>query len=167
MKRIEYVALAAALALATAAGSVAAETLYKLIDKTGKVTYVDKPPKDFDGKVIRMDIDPNANRATWTAPGALKTDPSTLPPKAAPEKPKAAPITPAERMRQANERLEAARKQLEDARNNPGEDDVRRVGNVGGGTRPVFTEAYERKIATLEEAVRKAEEEVRVAQSTR
>ena len=167
MKSIHRAALAAALLLAAAAGNAAAETLYKLIDKDGKVTYVDKPPKDYDGKVIRIDIDPNANRATWTAPGALKTDPSTQPPRAAPEKPKPAPITPAERVRQANERLEAARKQLEEARNNPGEDDVRRVGNVGGGTRPVFTEAYERRIAMLEDAVRKAEEEVRVAQSVR
>jgi hypothetical protein len=155
-----------AVAAAIASPGVCAETLYKLIDKNGKVTYVDKPPKDFDGQVIRLQIDPNANRATWTAPGALKSDPSSTPPKAV-EKPKAAPISAAERVRQANERLEAARKELENARNNPGEEDVRRVGIVGGGTRPVFTEAYERKIARLEEAVRNAEEEVRRAESAR
>jgi hypothetical protein len=44
---------------------------------------------------------------------------------------------------------------------------VERVGNVGGGARPVPTEAYEKRLAALEEAVRAAEEEVRRAQKAR
>ena len=55
-------AIAAALLLCAAGAS--AQTLYKLIDKNGKVTYSESPPKDFDGKVQRMDIDPKANTAT-------------------------------------------------------------------------------------------------------
>src|ERR1700733_2938822 len=56
------------IALAAAAGLLAfhasAEVLYKLIDKNGKVTYSEEKPKSFDGQVIRIDIDPNANTAT-------------------------------------------------------------------------------------------------------
>ena len=62
MKR--WMSPAVALALCAVATLAAAQTLYKLIDKNGKVTYSEEPPKNFDGKVIRMDIDPNANRAT-------------------------------------------------------------------------------------------------------
>ena len=41
-----------------------AQTLYKLIDKNGKITYSEEKPKNFDGQVIPMNIDPNANTAT-------------------------------------------------------------------------------------------------------
>ncbi|HET9471044.1 MAG TPA: DUF4124 domain-containing protein, partial [Usitatibacter sp.] len=53
---------------ALAANSALAQTLYKLIDRNGKVTYSQEAPKDFDGKVIRIDIDPNRNSATLGAP---------------------------------------------------------------------------------------------------
>ena len=56
--------------LCLAASGASAETFYKLIDSNGKVTYSEKPPKDFDGKVIRLDIDPNANTATLAKPPA-------------------------------------------------------------------------------------------------
>ena len=46
----------------------AAQTVYKLIDRNGKITYSEEPPKNFDGKVIRIDIDPNANSG-GSAPG--------------------------------------------------------------------------------------------------
>ena len=54
------------LVAAIAAGAVLvspAATMYKLIGKDGRVTYSEEEPKNFDGKVIRMDIDPNANRS--------------------------------------------------------------------------------------------------------
>ena len=57
---------AAAMAGAAAAS---ADTLYKLIDKNGKVTYVDTPPKNFDGQVIPVDIDTKRNSATISTPG--------------------------------------------------------------------------------------------------
>ena len=51
-------------------GMVAAQTtLYKLIDKNGKVTYSDSPPKNFDGQVIPVDIDTKRNSATINTPG--------------------------------------------------------------------------------------------------
>src|SRR6476646_9972855 len=57
-----------AIAMALLAAQASAQTLYKLIDKDGKVTYSEKPPKDFPGKVIPMDIDPNRNTATLPKP---------------------------------------------------------------------------------------------------
>jgi hypothetical protein len=151
------------LGAAIAATGAAAQTLYKLIDKNGKVTYSEKPPKDFDGKVIRMDIDPKANTATLPKPGAAARSES------ANEKIIRAP-SPAkggDPVQAARDRLEAARKTLQDAIDNPAEGEVQRVGKVGGGTRPVQSEEYQKRVATLEENVRKAEEELRLAERNR
>ena len=156
MKALIIALAATALALAQPA---AAQTLYKLIDKNGKVTYSDAPPKDFDGKVEKVDVDPNRNRATILPPGTagevLSRDKA------------AAPADADARLKQAQARLEAARKDLAFARDNPREGEVERIGNVGGGARPVPTEAYERRLAGLEKAVRDAEEEVRLAERAR
>lgn len=130
-----------------------AQTLYKLIDRNGKVTYSEKPPKDFDGKVIRLDIDPNANTATLPKPvappagGAGRADSATP-----------------DRLKAARDRAEAARKAYENAVNNPGEGEVTRVGNVGGGTRPVFSEAYAKRLADLEQAAKEAEDDLKRAE---
>ena len=153
MKRRALFALAFAAAL-----PAAAQTLYKLIDKNGKVTYSDTPPKDFDGKVVPMEVDPNRNRATLTNPGDAQ--------RALADKARASNAADDE-LKRAQERLEAARRSLADARENPREGEVGRVGNVGGGARPVPTEAYEKRLAALEEAVRAAEEDVRRAQKAR
>ena len=137
-------------------GIAAAQTLYKLIDKNGKVTYVDKPPKDFDGKVIPVEIDTKRNSATIATPGT----PQGV--KAFDEK-RAAEQRASDRVRVAEEKLEAAKRALADARDNPREGEVDRMGIVGGGTRPVPTEAYEKRLAMLQEAVRVAEAELRQA----
>ena len=149
------VPLAAAVLLL--AQPAAAQTLYKLIDKNGKVTYADSPPKDYDGKVEKIEVDPNRNRATILPPG---TSGEVLK-----DRPNAADSGDA--LKQAQARLDAARKDLAFARDNPREGEVERVGNVGGGARPVPTEAYEKRLAALEEAVRSAEEEVRRARKAR
>jgi hypothetical protein len=150
-------ALATGIALGAAlfATIAAAQTLYKLTDKNGKVTYSEKPPKDFDGKVVPINIDPNANTATLPKPGAS-------PPPAA--RGSTAAQGTGSSVQAAREKLEAAKKALQDAIDNPGENDVRRVGTTKGFTRPVPTEEYQKKLAALEENVKKAEEELRVAQ---
>ena len=153
-------AIVAVALLALLPGSVAAQTLYKLIDKNGKVTYVDKPPKDFDGKVIPVDIDTKRNSANISTPGM----PQGV--KAFDEK-QAAEQRASDRVRAAQEKLEAAKRALADARENPREGDVNRVGNVGGFTRPVPTPEYEKRLASLEEAVRIAETELRQASAAR
>ena len=144
-----------ALAVAALAGPVAAQTLYKLVDKDGKVTYSEKPPKDFDGKVIPLDIDPTRNTATLPKyEGAPKG--GMKPPGAANGAASA-----------AQERVEALRKQLQDARDNPREEDYDHVGNAGGGARPVLNETYHRRIAKLEEELAKAEAQLRRAEGAR
>ena len=135
-----------------------AQTLYKLIDKNGKVTYSETPPKDFDGKVIRVDIDPKANTATLPKPGPDEFRPAG----------QASPAA-ANRLAEARERLAGARKALADAKENPREEDVQWVGNKGaqgGGVRAVPTEAYEKRLRGLEEAVKAAETEVERAGGT-
>jgi hypothetical protein len=147
--------LACAVLLAAAAPIALAQTVYKLIDRHGKITYAEEPPKYFDGQVIRIDIDPNANRATLGAPKPAHPTASTE------TKPAAAEATGAQKLEVARQRLKAARKALEDARDKPGDGDIRFIGNAGGGTRPVPTEAYQQRLANLERAVKEAEDEVR------
>src|SRR4051794_7660639 len=118
--RIRIVCLAASIVAGLAAGTACAQTLYKLIDKNGKVTYSEEAPKDFDGKVIRIDIDPNANRATLP-----KFEPK---PAAAPAG-RAAPAAALD-AKALRERVAERRATLEQAQNNPGEEDVQWVGNA-------------------------------------
>jgi hypothetical protein len=154
------IALALATAAVLAAVPVAAQTLYKLIDKNGKVTYVDTPPRNFDGQVIPVDIDTKRNSATIATPGTRDAVRSF-------DEKAAASDQAAARFKAAQEKLEAAKKNLAFARENPKEGEVNRVGNVGGFTRPVPTEDYEKRLAGLEDAVKAAEEEVKQAQRAR
>jgi len=146
--------LAAVLAMALPA---AAETLYKLVSPDGKITYSQEPPKNFDGKVIKLEIDPNAN----TAEGRK------VPPKAA-GKPKsnleviqANPNAAHEdKIEAAKEKLAAAREAYEQARDNPGPDDVQRIGTVKGGARPVLSESYVKRLEKLEGDMKQAQAEL-------
>ena len=134
---------------ATLAAPAAAETLYKLIDRKGKVTYVQERPKDFDGEVIAIEIDPKANTATLPK----------FTPRAEPATAKPAPAkTHEDRVAQARARVEAAQKALANARDNPGEGDIQRLGIVGGGTRPVLSPEYQKRLVDLEREVKEAEE---------
>ena len=131
-----------------------AQTLYKLIDKNGKVTYSESAPKpgEFDGQVIRIDMDPNRNTATLPQPSRSPSPEATGSQRAdAPTK-------------TAQEKLDAARKALAQAQENPGEDEVRWIGNKGGGTRSVPTEAYQARLDKLAADVKAAEEELRRAE---
>ncbi len=141
------ISLAAAIAL-LAAPCVDAQTLYKLIGKDGKVTYSEKPPKDFDGKVIRLNIDPKANTATLPEGSRLREGSEASKSTAARD----------DQLKAARARVDAARKALEEARANPGEADIARMGIKGGGTRPVPTEDYQRRLEQLERDVKDAED---------
>ena len=154
MKHPMIVLAAAACAMGAAIAS--AQTLYKLVDKNGKVTYSETAPKpgEFDGQVTRIEVNPNANTATL---------PRFEPRPSAPQ-----PATnPGGRMadpRSAREKLDAAQKALQDARDNPSPDEVTRMGTKGGFTRPVESEAYKARLAKLEADVKAAEEELKRAE---
>jgi len=152
MKR--WMSPAVALALCAVATLAAAQTLYKLIDKNGKVTYSETAPKDFPGQVIRIDINPDANTATLPK----------LPPRESAPATSSGARSPDARGSSAQDRLDAARKALAQARENPGEDEVTWIGNKGGGTRAIPSEAYRAKLDKLEADVKAAEEEVRRAE---
>jgi hypothetical protein len=161
MKFIRCIAVVFAAAFAVGAS---AATLYKLIDKNGKVTYSEEKPKNFDGQVIPMEIDPNANTATLPkpAPPAKGEEGTRSGPRGDGRAAQRAALE--ERIRVAREKVDNARKALEDAKANPGADDITFIGKVGGGARPVPTELYLQKIAQLEKTLRDAEEELRVAE---
>jgi hypothetical protein len=144
------VALVAAFACGIAAAQVM--TLYKLVDKNGKVTYSEEKPKNFDGKVIVIDVDLNANTATLP-----KYEP--LPPPR-----KQAAKAAEKRAEEAKGNLTQRRAALEEAITHPGEDEIGRMGIVGGRTRPVPTDAYLKRLADLEAAVKAAEDELREAE---
>jgi hypothetical protein len=153
-----WVAFAAVLLLLPAAA--AAQTVYKLIDPSGKVTYSEEAPKNFDGKVIRIDIDPNANRATLNP----RDDRDRGRPEARElrlKRQQEAQAARSTKLEDARARVTAAQQALDDARENPGPDDVRRVGNAGGGTRPVPTDQYQQRLAELEKALKEAKDDLR------
>jgi hypothetical protein len=153
-------AVALVFAAAAFAADACAQTLYKLVDKNGKVTYSEKPPKDFDGKVIRLDIDPNANTATLPkAPPAAERGGRN-----SDARREGKTQSKEDRVQLARDKLDAARRAYEQARDNPGEEDIARMGKKGGGTRPVMSEAYTAKLGALEAAVKQAEEELRRAE---
>jgi hypothetical protein len=157
MKRI-VIATAAAV-LASGAMLAAAQTLYKLIDKNGKVTYSESPPKpgEFDGQVVRIDIDPTRNTATLPKP----REPEVKAPASARAD---SPRDAGRDVDGARAKLDAARKALAQAQENPADGDVSFIGNKGGGTRAVQTDAYRAKLDRLEAEVKQAEEELRRAQ---
>ena len=161
MNLIRMLLLFAAAATTAFAFPAAAQTLYKLIDKNGKVTYAEKPPANFDGKVIRMDLDPNANTAVLPKPGASGSSESSNKDTETQRRDSSVKKKSAEeeRLERARSKVDDAKQRLQDLIDNPSDDDVMRIGKVGGGARPVFTEEYQEKIKRAEAAVKAAEEE--------
>jgi len=152
---------AVAAAMLIAGLPAAAQTVYKLIDRNGKITYSESEPKNFDGKVIRIDIDPNANKANLGVPpadtGVSHSDAKakTVARETAKAKGHAAQVE------EARAKLQSAKDAYADARDHPVEGvDIRFIGNVGGGTRPVPSEAYQKRLDQLEHAVKEAENEL-------
>ncbi len=132
-----WAALAASMLIA--GFPAAAQTVYKLIDKNGKITYSEEQPKNFDGKVIRIDIDPNANKANLGAPPADTGGAAAARTKAKVQANDAAQAQGrADKLEQARDKLKAAQEAYADAREHPVEGtDVQYVGNKSGGTRAV------------------------------
>lgn len=80
--RTAWLAAATAALLLAHVPPTGAKTLYKLVDKQGRVSYVDKPPpKNFDGEVTRIESDavPPSIRPAPAAPAApVSTDGTAL-----------------------------------------------------------------------------------------
>lgn len=152
-------------ALASPAFAQGTQVLWKLVDKKGRVTYADQPPKDFDGVATRIEVPLDARSApapstTAPAPSAGAPRPTGAGPAGAPVAGGAAPsAAPSPDLLKARAKLEEARKAYESGKE-PGPEDVVWVGRKGGGARPEISESYAARVRKLEDAVRAAEDEV-------
>jgi hypothetical protein len=123
------------------------------------VTYVDKaPPKEFEGKVTRIEVDLSANTAMLVTVGE-GSKPVKLPLTA----PELKRVRTESELARARENLEAAKKAREDGKE-PTPEETRWLGKKGGGARPEPTEAYHARIKTLDDAVSLAQAEFDKAQ---
>jgi hypothetical protein len=151
---VPFALVATALLAATGARAEGdSQVVWKLVDRSGKVTYVDSaPPKGFDGKVTRIEVDLKANTAT------LKNVGESSPPQVlrltAPELKR---VRADAELARAREELEAAKKAREEGKD-PTPEEVRWLGNKGGGARQEPTEAYHERIKALDQAVQRAQE---------
>jgi colicin import membrane protein len=139
---------------ATLAGAQpSSQTLWKVVDKNGKVTYYDKePPAGTEGTVTRIEMNLEANRAA--APKA--------PAKGDAAKPSASGTRRAAAeadLAKAEARLDAARKALAEGSAQT-DADTQWMGNVKGGARPAPTEEYKARVSRLQAAVKAAEADV-------
>jgi hypothetical protein len=148
------------LVLALGCADAGAQALYKLVDRSGKVTYSDTVPKDFGGRVIPLHIDPSLN--------------SSEPSPAASQESEGRGETPAERtirkgpvnddspIEAARQKAQAARKAYEDARDNSTPDDWVYVNPDRSpvGIRRFRKPEYEARLAELERKAILAEQEL-------
>jgi hypothetical protein len=153
----------AAVLAASLFGAASAETLYKLIDKNGKVTYSESRPKAFDGQVIELNIDTKANTATLEKPQPKAAGEGSVGRQRG-ESQSPAKMDEEARIAQARERLDRAQKALQDAKDNPGEGDMLMVGKVGGGVRHIPSEAYQQRLDRLEAEAKSAQEDLQRAE---
>jgi hypothetical protein len=136
-----------------------AQTVYKLIDKNGKVSYSDTAPKNFEGKVVPIEIDPKANVA----------QPPKIPPGGSP--PMSPYATQREltrneamlRLNQARDRYNAA-KEAFDTGKDPQESEYQTLVQQGGTGRRVPNEQYYERQKSLEENYKNAERELAEAE---
>jgi hypothetical protein len=128
-----------------------AQTLYKHIDKDGKVTYSDAIPGEQGGKASRLRVDPTGNTVT---------------PFRAPAEPEGNEQAPSRRMdrddaltpgttlhhehltKEARARVEAARKAFEDTRDNPSESDFWWVERPNYGDRGMLIGSIRHRVPT-------------------
>jgi hypothetical protein len=158
LARMISLALPTLLAATFALAQPDKQVVYRLVDKKGKTTYSEKAPgKDFEGKVTRIEVDLKANTATLKTLGDSSASVSL--PLTAPE---LARVKADADLVRATRALEAAKKALEEGKE-PKEDEIQRVGKVGGGARPVPTAEYEARVKALQDAVKSAEAEVDLA----
>ena len=152
-----------ALLLIDAATEAHAQTLYKLTDSSGEVTYTDAVPKGFRGTVKRLDIDTSESVAVLT-PGARGQAQATAPDYAEIIRRRAL-VDDEARIIQARERLEAARQALAAAQESSTPDDWIYFGpNNPLGMRRAPRPEYQARLENLERNVQIAEEQLRMAE---
>ncbi len=154
MKRFSLVLL-----LALAAVNAGAQVLYKYVDANGKVTYSDKAPKAGE-KAERMLADTTTNVISSPAlrGGVIVKAGGNVSVRVA-ERDKLKALVDAAEME-----LERAKKALEDGQT-PQEGEQLIVVKKNAGNAVLRTEGYRERIASLESAVKAAEDKLAQAQS--
>ena len=155
MRRYSPIALLLAMAFA-----VSAQTIYKQVDKDGKVTYTDKlPSKEQAAQKVDIDTERNVAKPLGSKPVQAK--------EAADSQLKRRADTDAaleKEAEQARAKLDLAKDELARGKE-PQEEDWMTVGAQAGKPARILNEAYFDRIKLLEAAVRQAEEELDNAQS--
>lgn len=139
-------------------------TLYKHVDKDGKVTYTDKPPaKDASAakevgstKALNMDKERNVIKAPPKSSDAPDK-------RGAENKARTAESAKEKEYEDARKAYEAARA-AQDAGKDPKDDEWRTIGASKGAPARVPTEAYAERLKRLEAAVAAAEKRLRDAE---
>ncbi|MDH5264653.1 MAG: DUF4124 domain-containing protein [Betaproteobacteria bacterium] len=155
-----FAARLALLVLALACTGAGAQSLYKLVDRNGKVTYSDSVPKDFDGRVIPLRIDPGPDPSAQSpAAGAESGGRGEMPAEAITRRKPANDAAPIEAARL---KAQAARKAFEDARDNSTPNDWVYVNPDRNpvGIRRFPRPEYEARLADLERKAILAEQEL-------
>lgn len=170
MRRISRVFVL--LAMLTLSLGIQAQQLWKYIDKDGKVTYSDKPPKKGE-KAEEVKSDPKANILETQRGGAVGKESAASQTLKDINARAAAKADKRDKLREAvdnaREELEAAKKALEDGRE-PLPDEVQIVvgrtkdGAPTGRNSGVRKPEYYKRIEGLEAAVKKAEAALEVAE---
>jgi hypothetical protein len=153
-----------------------AQQLWKYVDKDGKVTYSDKPPRK-DEKAEPVKHDPNAN-IIQSPKARAQSDPGSS--RESGRAGRSAEQSAADRasarealrmaVEQAREELENARQALEEGRI-PIEEDRRIVvgrnekGAPTGANQVILKPEYHQRVASLEEAVKRAEMKLEAAET--
>ena len=106
------------------AAPAAAQVLYKLIDRQGRVTYSDKAPKNFDGTVTILTPDTESNLLPSGRPAEAARPPAQAPGVA--EGRRATREALEKRLRAAQARVEAARKALSEG-GDPQQDEMQTI----------------------------------------
>ncbi|MEI6738453.1 MAG: DUF4124 domain-containing protein [Pseudomonadota bacterium] len=148
--------------LITLSFSVNAELLYKHVDKEGKVSYSDKPPKNGE-KVERVEVDTSANIVKLQTKDGSGKEQKFADIKARGDARAALRDKLQKEVTTAEQNMEKAKKALEDGRA-PAEGETRIVTGKNGNSILRQPEYYTR-IAALEEAVNKAETQLKDAEN--
>lgn len=158
--------------LISAAAVAQTSTVYKHVDKDGKVTYSEKPPAKDDPK-----DDPKAEKKS---PGSKKLGVDNERNVIKSYVPKTGPDGNADtrsfdkrldRNAELRAKLDEAQRELDDAKvalesgKEPLDDEWQTVGAASGRPSRILTEAYHQRIKSLEKAVLDAEEKVKRAET--
>ena len=165
MYRLEILLLALVIA---GASSAQTSTVYKHVDKDGKVTYSEKPPAKDDPKVegkadgakkLGVDNQRNVIKSYVPKTGSDGTGAARAFDKRV------------DRNNELRAKLEEAQRELEDAKaafeagRDPLDDEWQTVGAAAGRPARIPTEGYHQRVKALEQAVKNAEEKVKQAET--